>query len=81
MSGFAVVGWYGLAAPAKTQRRIVDTLNAAINNALKSAGFVDLLTKQGLDPVGGTPEEAAQQIKTEVERWTKVIQGANIRPN
>jgi tripartite-type tricarboxylate transporter receptor subunit TctC len=78
--GFEVVGWYGLAAPARTPRSVVLQLNAQANRALKSTELVDLLQVQGLEPVGGTPEEATALIKNDVARWLKVTREASIKP-
>ncbi len=80
LPGFEVVGWYGLAAPAKTPRPLVAQINADTNRALQSTDLIDRLRVQGLEPVGSTPEEATDLIKNDVARWTKVIRDAGIQP-
>ena len=78
--GFVVDSWYGLAAPAGTPREAVMRLNGALNVALRAPAMVAQLEKQGLEPVGGTPEEAAALIRGEVEKWTRIIRDAGIKP-
>ena len=79
--GFEVTGWYGLAAPAKTSRPIILRLNAAANEALKTPELIERLRVLGLEPVGGTPEEATALIRNDVARWGKVIRQAGIQPD
>ena len=79
LPGFEVVGWYGLAAPVKTPRPLVARINADTNRALQSTDLVERLRVQGLEPVGGTPEEATELIRNDVARWTKVIRDAGIQ--
>jgi tripartite-type tricarboxylate transporter receptor subunit TctC len=78
LSGFDVVGWYGLAAPAGTPKPAIARLNGEANSVLKSADLIEQFRLQGYEPVGGTPEEATAWIKTEVARWTGVIREAGI---
>ncbi len=80
LPGFEVTGWYGLAAPAATAAAAVMRLNAEANRALAAADTVEQLRQQGLEPVGGTPEEASAWIRSEVAQWTKVIRDAGIKP-
>ena len=76
--GFEVVGWYGLAAPFRTPKAIIRKLNADANGALKSPNLIELLQVQGLETVGGTPEEATALIKNDVARWTRLTRDAGI---
>jgi tripartite-type tricarboxylate transporter receptor subunit TctC len=77
---FEVVGWYGLAVPAGTEKAAVAKLNSEANRALAAAGLVAQLRQLGLEPMGGTPEEATARIKSDVAHWTKVIREAGIKP-
>ena len=72
--GFNTGIWYGLLAPAGTPQPVIDKLNTAINEALKDQTLLSNFSKQGLDPLGGTPAEFASYIKTETERWASVVQ-------
>ena len=80
LPGFEVVGWYGLAAPAGTPKQIVARLNAETNRVLQSPDFNAEVRKLGYETIGGTPDEAAARIKSDVVRWTKIIHGAGIEP-
>jgi tripartite-type tricarboxylate transporter receptor subunit TctC len=73
--------WYALYAPAETPREIVAKLNAEVNHALKDPATIDTLTKQGLQPTGGSPDDLAKLTKTDLDRWAKVIRDANIHPD
>jgi tripartite-type tricarboxylate transporter receptor subunit TctC len=71
--------WYGLMAPASTPPEIVRKLNGEINAILALAEVRDILEKQGLVPGGGEPERLSSLVKTELDRWTRVIAEAKIR--
>jgi tripartite-type tricarboxylate transporter receptor subunit TctC len=80
IAGFEVSGWYGLAAPAGTPKAAIAKINGETNRALKSPELIEQFRLQGYEPLGGTPEEMNAQIKTDVERWTKIIRDAGIQP-
>jgi tripartite-type tricarboxylate transporter receptor subunit TctC len=80
IAGFEVTGWYGLAAPAGTSRAAVDKLNAEVTSALKSPELIEQFRLQGYEPLGDTPHEMNARIKTDVERWTRIIRDAGIQP-
>ena len=71
--GFEVNNWYGLVAPAKTPRAIIDRLNAATTKVLNSPEVKATLYGQGLDPAPGTPEQFGAYIRSERIKWAKVI--------
>jgi tripartite-type tricarboxylate transporter receptor subunit TctC len=77
--GFEVTAWYGVSAPAKTPRAIVDRLNSEIVRALNSPDLRERLKSQGADPVGNTPEQYTVFIQDEIAKWAKVIQAAGIK--
>lgn len=76
--GFSAVGWNGLFAPAGTPDFVVRKLNKAVNDALASPDIHDRLIKQGSVPVGGTPEEFAAFVKSELKSWGKVARQAHV---
>lgn len=71
--------WYGLLAPAGTPAEITARLNAEVNAMLALPEVRELLGKQGLNPVGGTPARLADTIRMELQRWPRVVASAGIR--
>ncbi|HET9903211.1 MAG TPA: tripartite tricarboxylate transporter substrate-binding protein, partial [Xanthobacteraceae bacterium] len=77
--GYAAPTWSGLIGPAGLPRPIVDKLNGAMNKVLRSKVFSDRTQVIGDDIGGGTPEEFAALIKSELAKWGEVIRRAGIR--
>jgi tripartite-type tricarboxylate transporter receptor subunit TctC len=78
--GYEVVGWNGLLAPANTPRPIIDKLNKAILEALKTPEIAKLLSEQGIEPAGNSPEEFARIMHSDIEKWIRVTREAGIKP-
>ena len=72
--------WIGVLAPAGTPPRIVESLNLALNRALRAADVRAWLDKQGLEPIGGTPEAFDAEIRADFDKWGKVTRRLGIRP-
>ena len=70
--------WYGMLAPGGTPRDIVNRLNAEWIRVAAMPDIIEKIQNAGVDPLSGTPEQFAEFIKSEIERWTKVIKEANI---
>lgn len=70
--GFEVIGWWGLLAPAKTPRTVVDLLNRTLRAALEAPEVRRTLLDQGMDPAGGTPEQFGALIKTDMDKWGEI---------
>lgn len=77
--GFDAVTWFGLLAPAGTPKDVVAKVNAEFNKALKAEELRKRLGDEGADPAGGTPDEFALLIKTEIPRWGKVVKDSGAR--
>jgi tripartite-type tricarboxylate transporter receptor subunit TctC len=77
--GFEVIGWFGWLAPAATPRAIVTRLNAELVRVLRLPDVRDRLLNQSTEPVGNTPQEFAAFMKSEHEKWSKVIKAAHIK--
>ena len=77
--GFHVTTWYGVSAPAKTQRPIIDRLHGEIVRALNIPDLRTRLTNDGADPVGNTPEQYTAFVQNEITKWAKVIKAAGIK--
>jgi tripartite-type tricarboxylate transporter receptor subunit TctC len=81
LEGFEVLGWFALLAPARTPPQIVQTLNAELNRMIAKPQVVAKLVELGAEPLGGMPERAAAFIRTEQEKWGRVIQDVGIKLN
>jgi tripartite-type tricarboxylate transporter receptor subunit TctC len=81
LAGFDVFGWNGILAPAKTPQPVIAKFHAGVVNALKLADVQQRLEGLGFDPVGNTPEEFGQFIRTDIARWAKLIKSANVKPD
>src|SRR5215207_180237 len=77
--GYDVSAWFGLFAPAKTPREIVDLLYRDVREILKEEPIRDRLTELGAEPVGNTPDEFAQQIAAEVKQWRDVVASTGVK--
>jgi tripartite-type tricarboxylate transporter receptor subunit TctC len=77
--GYVAVTWLGVVGPAKLPRPIVDKLNRAVNDALKSQLMTDRFKLIGEEPAPGTPEDYAKVIKADFQKWKEVIEKANIK--
>ena len=77
--GFEVVTWYSIAAPPRTPRALVLKLNAEIARALASPDLIGRFSVMGLDPRPSTPEEMAAYMRSEMEKWGKVIKVAGVK--
>ena len=71
--------WFGLFAPAKTPRTIVTKLNREIGDFLRRPETQEMLLKQGVEAAPSTPEELGEWVKSEIARWTPVIQATGIK--
>ena len=79
LSGFEVMAWYGLLAPAGTPAAVVSRLNAEMNKALAQPAMRDSLASQGAIPVSGPPQQFMDLIVAEIAKWRPIIQKAGIR--
>ncbi len=79
LPGFAAAPFNYISGPANLPRPVVDRLNAAMNAILQEPGFRKNFEDLGFEPMGGTPEELSEVIRTEAARWREVIQAARIR--
>lgn len=77
--GYEVTTWYGVSAPAKTSRAIIDRLNSEIVRALKSPDLMARFKDLGADPIGNTPEQNTAYVQAEITKWAKVLKAAGIK--
>jgi tripartite-type tricarboxylate transporter receptor subunit TctC len=76
---FAIEGWYGIFAPARTPRPIVDKLSADINRVLREPESMEKWKTLGFDPIGTTPEVFAERQKADLAYWKKMIDYTGIK--
>jgi tripartite-type tricarboxylate transporter receptor subunit TctC len=80
LPGFEAASWFGLFAPASTPPAIVAQLNAQTQRVLAEPGFrAAVLDPQFFEPMVGSPEEFADFIKADAEKWRRVIRVANVK--
>ena len=79
LAGFEVSSWYGLFAPAKTPKPIVERIQREVAAVLQLPEIRERYLKGGFEPVANKPDEFAQQVKADLARWNKLVKEANIR--
>ena len=79
LPGFDALGWVGVMVPAGTPRPIVDRLNKEFRDALEAPQIKQRIQTMLFESAGNTPEQFGAFIKTQSERWAKVIQQAGIK--
>jgi len=77
--GFEVDLWYAMLVPAKTPREVIDKLNAELRVILAMEAMRTKLAAQGLQLEASTPEQAAAVVRTDIDKWTKVIKTAGVK--
>jgi len=77
--GYEVSTFYGVSAPAKTPRPIIDRLHAELVRVLNAPDVRERLQGLGADPVGNTPEQYTAFMQNEIAKWGKVIKAAGIK--
>jgi tripartite-type tricarboxylate transporter receptor subunit TctC len=78
LKGFEANNWYGVVAPAGTPRAIIDRLNKEFIAVLNLPDVKGFLFKQGLDIAPSTPEDFGAYIRSEKDKWEKVIKAAKL---
>jgi tripartite-type tricarboxylate transporter receptor subunit TctC len=71
--GFEAGSWFGFFAPKGTPVEVVTTLNRAVDEIVKQPSLDAQMVREGADPVGGTPEQFAQFVRREYEKWRVIV--------
>ena len=79
VAGYESTTWFGPLAPAKTPREIVTKLNGELNKVLQLQDVGKRFAAEGIEALGGTPDQFGSYIRADMERWAKVVREANIR--
>ena len=78
--GYEIAGWLALFAPARTPAPIVSRINGVVGKILRAPEAVEFFGRNGWEPVPGTPEDLASFVRSEVDRWGRMIKAAGIQP-
>lgn len=79
VAGYDYSTWYGLLAPAGTAKTIIDKLNAANRKVLTRDDIRQKLESQGVDPIFNSPAEFSAYLKSETEKWGKVVKATGAK--
>ena len=77
--GFESDNWYAMWFPAGTPAEIVARMNGLILKSMQNGKVREFMLREGLDPVGSTPQELGAQIKREIVKYAEVIRKGNIK--
>ena len=78
LKGFDIGTWFGVLAPAATPRDVVVRLNAEMVKAIRSADFRKRMDEIGAEPIGNGSDEMAQQIRSETEKFARLVKDAKV---
>jgi tripartite-type tricarboxylate transporter receptor subunit TctC len=79
--GFELIGWFGILAPAKTPKPVLDRLTQEVRKAVADPRFRDTMTKQGLEVVGSGADDMLAAMQADTRKWAEVIRvtGAKVQ--
>ncbi len=80
LPGFEVRQWFGMCGPAGMPKAIVAKLSGELMSIVGSLASNERILRAGLEPVSSTPDKFAGYIKTELEKWTRLLKEMNIQP-
>jgi tripartite-type tricarboxylate transporter receptor subunit TctC len=76
--GYTMASWFGLLAPAKTSKSIVERLSAETKTAVNSQIFKERMKSVGLEVDGGTPAAMLETMRSDTQRWAELIKATGI---
>ena len=79
LPGFEAIGWHGILVRAGTPREIIMRLNSELVGVLRAPDIRTRFAEQGAEPVGNTPEQFLEFLKSDLTKWAKVIKAAGVR--
>jgi tripartite-type tricarboxylate transporter receptor subunit TctC len=71
--GFEAGSWFGFFGPKGTAPEVIDTLNKAVNEIIEVPSMQAQLIREGADPAGGTPQQFADFVQREFEKWRTIV--------
>ena len=78
---YEISSWQGVFAPAATRPEVVTKINSELIELLKTPAMRERMAREGADPVGSTPQQFAQRVASEVDKWAKVAKAAGLATN
>jgi tripartite-type tricarboxylate transporter receptor subunit TctC len=81
LPNFQSNGWFGIVAPAGTPPDVIAKLNAAFVAVLKDPAIVERIRALGSEPMPMTPDEFSAFIRSEIDKWLKVVAASTGKPN
>jgi tripartite-type tricarboxylate transporter receptor subunit TctC len=79
LANLEVETWYAMFAPSGTPPAVIAKLNGDVNAVLQQPEMRNFLAKQGMNPIGGSPERMGELLKSELARWQRVVTAAKIK--
>jgi tripartite-type tricarboxylate transporter receptor subunit TctC len=77
--GFTLSGWFGILAPAKTPKPILDRLTGEVHKATADPRFIQKMNVQGLEVIGSTPAEMLALMQSDTKKWAEVIRLTGVK--
>jgi tripartite-type tricarboxylate transporter receptor subunit TctC len=81
IAGFEVVPWYGILGPAGMQATVISHLNTEVERILKLPDVKERMASLGAEAIGGTPEQFAAQIKSDIAKYAKAVKASGAKVN
>jgi tripartite-type tricarboxylate transporter receptor subunit TctC len=80
LKGYEMIGWHGFFGPAGTSREVIVRLNAAVAEILRTRQIGELWASQGMKVVTNTPEQFAQRVRADYEKYRRIVKAVGIKP-
>ncbi len=80
LPGYEAYEWNGVFAPANTPRAIIERLNAGLNAAIRAPTVIERMASLSVQIRANTPADFGAYVKSETDKWGKIVRGANIKP-
>jgi tripartite-type tricarboxylate transporter receptor subunit TctC len=78
VAGYEAVGWFGLFAPVATPRDLVARISADVNKVLSDPAVKQKMLAMGAEPAPNTPEAFGRFVKSEMDKWTRLMKERGI---
>ncbi len=79
--GFDVCSWFGILGPAGIPKGVVQKINSEVQRIIRLPDIKDRLLRDGADPLGGTAEQFAEMIRTDMAKWSQAVKDSGARVN